>query len=98
MKREKKERGARWGWKEGGGGGQMGGEGGREGGERAEGRGRSRRKDLFLIDSPRSPRPLSHVIIGRVSDLRSLRRGCVISSARSCVCAQVYFFRLLTCK
>lgn len=94
MKREKKEREARWGWEEGGGGGgQMGGKGGR-----AEGRGRSRRKDLFLIDSPRSPRPLSHVIIGRVSDLRSLRRGCVISSARSCVCAQVYFFCLLTCE
>ena len=47
--------------------------------------GSSQRRDLFLIDLPRSPRPLSHVIIGRIFDLHSLWKGCVISSAHSCV-------------
>lgn len=58
--------------------------------------GRSQRRDLFLIDLPRSPRPLTHVIIGRIFDLHSLWKGCVISSARSCVCCthEVYFLSL----
>lgn len=98
--REKEE--ARRGWKEGTERGRRktdGWEGWRwgvGGHQEQDGDGRSQRRDLFLIDLPRSPRPLTHVIIGRIFDLHSLWKGCVISSARSCVCYthEVYFLSL----
>lgn len=43
---------------------------------------RSQRRDLFLIDLPRSPRPLTQVIIRRIFELHSVWKECVISPTR----------------
>lgn len=56
-------------------------EGRTDGGERDE-EGRSRRRDLFLIDLPRYPRPASHVIIRSVFDLEVMWRLIHVSAKR----------------
>lgn len=64
------------GWKEGTERGRRRTDGGTEWGGGGFGR------ELFLIDLLWSPRPPSHVIIGRIFDCLSLWKGCVTSFTR----------------